>query len=166
MFSIKIIEGDDSTKDKVLELTYTGNSLISVMNNTIEVVSGPDVTHNGYKSGGLLHYKKDTDKDYSSLQVLLSQKDKGTSVVKVVCVFTDESEKDLETDWHERHREHLKNDPNRGAVRAWEERQQVALGFGEEFTEKSPELAWPPLSKEGLPIEKTFTTEEISITYK
>jgi len=166
MFSIKIIEGDDSTKDKVLELTYTGTSPILDMNNTIEIVSGPVVTHNGVKGSATVCYNAIDDKDYSSLRFNISQEEKGTSIIRSVCFFDDEVDQVARDDWDKKRLEHLKNDPNREAIRDWEERYQVALGFGEEFTESSPELAWPDFSTDGWPPRQTFTTEEISITYK
>jgi len=123
MVNARRIKGSKFTQDDLLEIAYTGGDTDIRMINTIEVVSGVDVTHGGGGlAGDYLHYKKDLDNDYSSLSMLLSQSEQGTSIIKVVSKITTG--------------EQITN--NKINLEAWEERREVAAGLEEEFTEEAP----------------------------
>jgi len=123
MVNARRVKGSKFTQDDLLEISYIGEDEIAEMINTIEVVSGVAVTHGGGGlAGDYLHYKKDTDIDYSSLEMLLSQAEQGTSVIKVVSSITTQEQADN----------------NKVAFEAWAERKEVAKGLEEEFTEEPP----------------------------
>jgi len=84
--------GGKYTADDTLELLFTYEGAAHSCVQYIEVVSGPTVTHGGGAAAdSRLHYKasgRDADGDgiidYSSLEMLITQSEKGTTVVKVV----------------------------------------------------------------------------------
>lgn len=95
------IGGSLFTAEDVIEATLdTGGQNLASAVHTVEVVSGPEVTHGGgAPSGDYLHYKaieRDTDAngfiDYSSVVMRLEQAEKGTSVVKINCKYVTEAE--------------------------------------------------------------------------
>lgn len=87
----KLTSGNSYTNRDTIEtqLTYSGDANIMLM--SLEVISGPDVTHGG---GALasesLHYKSvDRDAvdgviDYRTCNLFVVQSAKGTSVIKIV----------------------------------------------------------------------------------
>jgi hypothetical protein len=135
------ISGSTFSAEDKLEVTFNSdNQPMSSLVHTIELVSGISVTHGG---GGLvgdyLHYKaseRDADADgiidYSAIEIALVQESQGTSVIKVVCkAVTVEAADALKVE-----------------MDAYEERYEVALGLGEEFTEDAPRLI-PTVLKTG-----------------
>ena len=86
------INGNVYTAEDTIEIICddTAKSL-AMMNLTIEVISGVDVTHGGGASEGTyLHYKNpdvdaddDGDLDYSSTIMKVEQVEKGTSVIRI-----------------------------------------------------------------------------------
>jgi len=144
MVLAKRIKGSKFTQDDLLEITYVGTEELNIILNTIEIVSGVEVTHGG---GGLvgdyLHYKTDGG-NYSSMEMLLSQTIKGESIIKVVSQITTQAAVDTiqpEFDaWSERRDIFTANDPNRAEYELWQERRVVATGLDEDFTEEPPVL--------------------------
>lgn len=86
----RVLGSNYTSTDKLeLELTYTGDAQLCV--NSVEVVSGIDVTHGGGSPAATtLHYKSASDAnadgviDYSSSFMNVVQVNKGTSVIKAV----------------------------------------------------------------------------------
>jgi hypothetical protein len=135
------ISGSTFSAEDKLEVTFNSdNQPMSSVVHTIELVSGVNVTHGG---GGqpdeYLHYKsveRDADADgiidYSDIEMAIVQETQGVSVVKVVCQAVTKAEADTFKTEYE----------------AWVERQEVALGLEEEFTEVAPTLT-PVVLKTG-----------------
>jgi hypothetical protein len=126
----KISGSTFSAEDKLEVIFNSDNQPMASVVHTLELVSGSKVTHGG---GGqpdeYLHYKaveRDADDngiiDYSDVEIVLVQEEKGTSVIKVKCsviTVVDATAYDLE-------------------IGSFEERKAVALTLNEEFTEESP----------------------------
>ena len=80
-------------EDKLRIIFDSDNQPMESVVYTIELVSGPNVTHGGGgEPGEYLHYKsseRDADGDgvidYSDVDMTVIQSEKGTSVIKVVC---------------------------------------------------------------------------------
>ena len=135
------ISGSAFSAEDKLEVTFNSdNQPMSSVVHTIELVSGVNVTHGG---GGLvgdyLHYKaaeRDADGDgiidYSDIEMALVQESQGTSVIKVVCEAVTKAEADAFNI----------------EMQAYSERQEVAEGLEEEFTEELPTLT-PTILKTG-----------------
>lgn len=88
------IKGDKFTgEDKLEVILNTDNQELFSVLHTIELVSGEDVTHGGGgQAGEYLHYKDaerdanaDGIVDYSTVDMLVSQTAKGTSIIKAAC---------------------------------------------------------------------------------
>lgn len=95
------IEGGlNSAVDRLEVILDYNQALINGgITHSIEMVSGPAVTHGGGgKPGETLHYKSyesDNDViDYSSIEMEVVQSEKGVSVIKVVAVYTLQSDMD------------------------------------------------------------------------
>ena len=135
------VSGSTFSAEDKLEVTFTSdNQPMSLLVHTIELVSGINVTHGG---GGLageyLHYKsneRDADADgiidYSDIEMALVQESQGTSVIKVVCEAVTKADADAFI----------------VEMEAYLEREQVALGLEEEFTEVAPTVT-PTVLKTG-----------------
>jgi hypothetical protein len=145
------ISGSAFSAEDKLEVTFNSDNqpVVSVVH-TIELVSGINVTHGG---GGLvgdyLHYKaveRDADADgivdYSDIEMALVQESQGTSVIKVVCEAVTKADADAFNVEKE----------------AYIERQQVALGLEEEFTEDAPTLTPTVLKTGEITLEWTTDT--------
>jgi hypothetical protein len=85
--------GSQFSSDDVLEAVFdSDNQEMSEVVHTIELISGPVVTHGGGGTEGTyLHYKSheedadaNGDIDYSTVFVKVDQESKGTSVIKVI----------------------------------------------------------------------------------
>jgi len=147
MVLAKRIRGSQFTQDDVLEITYTGTDTLFQMTNSIEIVSGVGITHGGgAPAGEFLNFKKEEDTDFSSLEMILSQTEQGSSVIKVVSKIITQSAADETTSeieaWMLREEESLKTDPNKEAYTDWRQRKGVAEGAEEEFTEVAPTLVF------------------------
>jgi len=135
------ISGSTFSAEDKLEVTFNSdNQPMASVVHTIELVSGINVTHGG---GGqpdeYLHYKaveKDSDDDgiidYSDIEMSLVQETQGTSVIKVVCQAITKANADAFN----------------VEMQAYIERQEVAAGAEEEFTEVAPTLV-PTVLKTG-----------------
>jgi len=135
------ISGSAFSAEDKLEVTFNSdNQPMASVVHTIELVSGINVTHGG---GGqpdeYLHYKaveKDSDDDgiidYSDIEMSLVQETQGTSVIKVVCQAITKANADAFN----------------VEMQAYIERQEVAAGAEEEFTEVAPTLV-PTVLKTG-----------------
>jgi hypothetical protein len=135
------ISGSQFSAEDKLEVTFNSDNLpMASVVHTIELVSGINVTHGG---GGLvgdyLHYKaveRDADADgiidYSDIEMALVQESQGTSVIKVVCEAVTIADADAFS----------------VEMEAYLERQEVALGLEEEFTEVAPTVT-PTVLKTG-----------------
>jgi len=137
----KRISGSSFSAEDKLEVVFTSdNQPMSVVTHTIELISGVNVTHGGGgQAGEYLHYKsieKDADADgiidYSNITMDLTQNAQGVSVVKVVCQAVTKAD----------------SDAFQVGMVAYFERQEVALGLEEEFTEVAPTLT-PTVLKTG-----------------
>jgi hypothetical protein len=145
------ISGSAFSAEDKLEVTFNSdNQPMASVVHTIELVSGINVTHGG---GGLvgdyLHYKaveRDADADgivdYSDIEMALVQESQGTSVIKVVCEAVTKADADAFNVEKE----------------AYIERQQVALGLEEEFTEDAPTLTPTVLKTGEITLEWTTDT--------
>jgi hypothetical protein len=111
--------GSQFTAEDTLEVLFdSGGQDMEVVSHTIEIVSGPNVTHGGGgQPNDYLHYKShDTDAnsdgiiDYSNVEIALVQETQGTSVVKVKAeVITKNNVADFKTAY-----ESWLNTPNEG----------------------------------------------------
>ena len=145
------ISGSTFSAEDKLEVTFTSdNQPMSLLVHTIELVSGINVTHGG---GGLageyLHYKsneRDADADgiidYSDIEMALVQESQGTSVIKVVCEAVTKADADAFI----------------VEMEAYLEREQVALGLEEEFTEVAPTVTPTVLKTGEITLEWTTDT--------
>ena len=145
------VSGSTFSAEDKLEVTFTSdNQPMSSVVHTIELVSGINVTHGG---GGLvgeyLHYKaveRDADADgiidYSDIEMALVQETQGTSVIKVVCEAVTVAMVDA----------------FKVEMEAYLEREQVALGLEEEFTEVAPTLTPTVLKTGEITLEWTTDT--------
>jgi hypothetical protein len=145
------ISGSTFSAEDKLEVTFTSdNQPMSSVVHTIELVSGINVTHGG---GGLvgeyLHYKaveRDADADgiidYSDIEMALVQESQGTSVIKVVCEAVTKADADAFI----------------VEMEAYLEREQVALGLEEEFTEVAPTVTPTVLKTGEITLEWTTDT--------
>ena len=85
------ISGSLYTPEDILEIKFDGDSkTLEHMYYSLEVVSGPSVTHGGGGlAGDYLHYQsydnldKDGDFDYSTCEMVVSQMVKGVSTIKI-----------------------------------------------------------------------------------
>jgi len=129
-----------SAEDKLEVAFNSDNQPMASVVHTVELVLGVNVTHGG---GGqpdeYLHYKaveKDSDDDgiidYSDIEMSLVQETQGTSVIKVVCQAITKANADAFN----------------VEMQAYIERQEVAAGAEEEFTEVAPTLV-PTVLKTG-----------------
>ena len=140
-----------SAEDKLEVTLNSDNQPMALVVYTIEVVSGVNVTHGGGGlAGDYLNYKsveRDADADgiidYSNIEMAITQESQGTSVIKVVCeVVTKAYAAACNTE-----------------VEAYIERQEVAFGLEEEFTEAAPTLLTPTVLKTGeITLEWTTDT--------
>ena len=135
------ISGSAFSAEDKLEVTFNSdNQPMASVVHTIELVSGINVTHGGGGlAGDYLHYKaveRDADADgiidYSDIEMALVQESQGTSVIKVVCAAVTKA----------------MSDAFKVEMEAYLERQGVALGLEEEFTEVAPTLT-PTVLKTG-----------------
>ena len=92
-----------SAEDKLEVILNTDNQDLSSAVHTVELVSGVDITHGGgAPSGEYLHYKSveiDADEngfiDYSNVNIVVEQQEKGTSVIKIkISVVTQQMQDD------------------------------------------------------------------------
>jgi len=123
MIKARKLKGDTFSQDDLLEVSYSGSDTLNLLS-TIEIISGGAVTHGGGAGAGeYLNYKKDDDLDFSSMEMIVSQEEKGTSIIKVVAkLITGEQE-----------------EANKRAYDAWFDRKTVVvLDQDEEFTEEEP----------------------------
>jgi len=170
MIKARRTRGSQFTQDDVLEITYTGTEPLSQMTNSIEIVSGVGVTHGGgAPAGDFLNFKKEGDTDFSSLEMVLSQTEQGSSVIKVLSKSITEKENiDFTSEaeaWALRRKESLDSDPNKEEYESWFERKQVAEGVGEEFTEASPVLMFDEPSPVS-PVAVIYKTNEITVSWE
>jgi hypothetical protein len=83
--------GSQFTSDDILEviLDSSGADMAEVVH-TVELISGPVITHGGGPAGEYLHYKSfeqdavDGVIDYSNTLISVNQETQGTSVIKVL----------------------------------------------------------------------------------
>jgi hypothetical protein len=106
------VKGDIFTNEDILDVRLIGDyTLLDYLVFSVELISGPSVTHGGgAPAGEYLHYKSletDLDEndvlDYSNSQIPIVQSSIGTSVIKITgnYVLKDEAEKyKLETKNH------------------------------------------------------------------
>jgi hypothetical protein len=145
------ISGSTFSAEDKLEVTFNSdNQPMASVVHTIELVSGINVTHGG---GGLvgdyLHYKsvdRDADADgiidYSDIEITVVQESQGTSVIKVACEAVTKADADAFN----------------VEVEAYLERQEVAVGLEEEFTEVAPTLTPTVLKTGEITLEWTTDT--------
>ena len=89
---VKRVSGNRYTAEDTLEVQFTYEGDIHTCVQTVNVVSGPTVTHGGGAAADVrLHYKapeRDADEhgivDYSTTTMHVVQSAKGTSVVKII----------------------------------------------------------------------------------
>ena len=85
------VNGDSFTANDLIEVKFTGDSkTLEYMNYSIELVSGPTVTHGGgCEANVYLNYNSqedadsDGDIDYSTCEMKVAQLEKGTSTIKI-----------------------------------------------------------------------------------
>lgn len=127
-------KGDRFTADDTLEVSFNTDSTdMGMVLHTVEHVSGPTVTHGGGgQSGDYLHYKaieRDADAngviDYSDVEMIVSQEEKGTSVIKIVAKYVTKAD----------------NDADMADMLAWSNAKDAAIANGDSFTEAPPSPA-------------------------